>query len=134
MSKSYKHQRMYEERQGEESNDGFDSRRYGNRRKELSRLKVVERARTGSAPTTTWSTTVPVVLPDLTKPLDLAGLDVVERHGNTEAVCPGCKAWVRLGPFYKADRKVMLAVPHKYPCEHFETILKSGALRQCTTE
>jgi hypothetical protein len=34
---------MYEERHGYEENDGFDSRRYGNRRKELSRLKVVER-------------------------------------------------------------------------------------------
>lgn len=43
MSKSFKHQRMYEERQGEESTDGFDSRRYGNRRNELAGLKVKER-------------------------------------------------------------------------------------------
>ena len=45
MSKSYKHQRMYDERHGIEENDGFDSRRYGNRRKELAKLKVKERRR-----------------------------------------------------------------------------------------
>lgn len=48
MSKTYKHQKMYDERQ-EGGHRLYDlsnpkkSVRYGNRRKELSRLKVVER-------------------------------------------------------------------------------------------
>jgi hypothetical protein len=43
MSNSKKEQRMYDERHGLELNDGFNSGRYGNRRKEMARLKVSER-------------------------------------------------------------------------------------------
>lgn len=44
MGKSYKHQRMYDERNSEAPNDGKHSPRYGrfgNRRKEMARLKKV---------------------------------------------------------------------------------------------
>jgi hypothetical protein len=42
MSDTKKHQRMYQERQGQEFKKDFDSRRYGNRRRELARLKRKE--------------------------------------------------------------------------------------------
>lgn len=45
MSNTNTHRRMYRERQGETANDGVESRRYGNRRHELARLKVKERRR-----------------------------------------------------------------------------------------
>ena len=40
MSDTEKHRRMYRERKGEDINDGKWFPRYGNRRKEIARLKV----------------------------------------------------------------------------------------------
>lgn len=71
---------------------------------------------------------MPTILPDQTKPLDLVGLEERVLNGYHEAVCPGCGSSVRLGHYYKADRVVIRSVPHKYPCEHYETLLKTGRL------
>lgn len=45
MSDTKIHQRMYRERQGEIIKDGAEFQRYGNRRKEIARLKVKDRRR-----------------------------------------------------------------------------------------
>jgi hypothetical protein len=69
---------------------------------------------------------MPQILPDLTQPLDFS---YVERVGD-DAVCPSCKVWVRISPLYKADRKVMVAIPHKVGCELFNSLLKQGVFRE----
>lgn len=72
---------------------------------------------------------MPAVKHDQSVPYNLFGVDVIMRDGNEEAVCPGCKVWVRLGPLYQADRKVIHAIPHVAPCLHYEHILKSGVFQ-----
>lgn len=64
---------------------------------------------------------MPQILPDRTKPLDLTGVELRERHGYTEAVCPCCGSWVRVEEkFYAGDRTVFRAIPHEYPCHAYE--------------
>ena len=71
---------------------------------------------------------MPTILPDQSKPLDLVGLEERVLNGYQEAVCPGCGSWVRLGRYYKGDRIVIRQVPHKYPCDHYARLRKSGRL------
>lgn len=52
-------------------------------------------------------------------PLDFQGLEQEEYQGHSIARCPGCKVWVAINQFYKADRVVIRAIPHKYPCDHY---------------
>lgn len=65
--------------------------------------------------------TAPVI--DQSIPLDLFGCETRERHGCTEAVCPGCGAWVRLN-YYKADRMVIRAIAHIPRCHYYENLFK----------
>ena len=76
---------------------------------------------------------MPVILPDLSQPLDYTGVDVREDvFGNTEAFCPGCGAWMRIAyktycqhadaMTYQGDRKLIVQLPHTHPCEYSERI------------
>jgi hypothetical protein len=64
---------------------------------------------------------------DLSAPLDLNYLVTRDRHGEVEAVCEGCGAWVRLGKFYKGDRLVIRQIPHNPPCETYEQFVRDWA-------
>jgi hypothetical protein len=66
---------------------------------------------------------------DLNDPLDFCGVEQRERHGYAEAYCPGCGAWCRVGEDYKGERLVILTLQHVPICGHYESILKSNALR-----
>ena len=61
-----------------------------------------------------------IYLYDSTTPLNFQGLELRERHGYTEAVCPGCGSWVRISEFYKGDRIVIRAIPHIPRCHYYE--------------
>lgn len=69
---------------------------------------------------------MPAPVIDQSEPLDLFGLETRQRHGYTEAVCPGCGGWCRLD-FYKADRMVIRSLPHIPRCAHYENLFKPHA-------
>ena len=69
---------------------------------------------------------MPWIAPDTSIPLNLAGLELRERHGYTEAFCPGCGAYVVIGPLYQGQRQVTHQVAHKAPCAHYERGIKEG--------
>lgn len=59
---------------------------------------------------------------DTEKPLNFDGLFLRERHGYTEAVCPGCQSWVRITHLYQSDRYVIRGMPHNFRCEYYENL------------
>lgn len=64
---------------------------------------------------------------DQTIPLNFHRVEQRERHGYQEAFCATCGAWVRIGKHYKADRLVIRAIPHIYPCSNLEDFVKDWA-------
>ena len=66
-----------------------------------------------------------IYLYDDSIPLDFSGLEMRERHGFKEAVCPGCGGWVRIRDDYKGDRTVMRAINHVPRCYYYENFFTS---------
>ena len=62
---------------------------------------------------------------DKSIPLDFTGLNIIERHGYTEAVCQGCFAWIRTGKYYQGHQVVTHSVPHTAPCKSYEDYIAS---------
>lgn len=67
---------------------------------------------------------MPYIPHDKTKPLDLTGVELRERHGRQEAFCPSCGAWLLINDWYNGDRAVIRQLAHLYPCENYNAFIE----------